>query len=138
VDDSSQAYLELVNIDQIGAAVAADLIRFFQLPQNRQMVLDLAQEIDIQELAAPPPGQTPLAGKVVVFTGTLQTMGRAEAKARAETLGAKVTGSISAKTDYLIAGADAGSKARKAADLGVQILSEDEWQAMLQQITSAN
>ena len=137
-DDSSQAYLELVNIDQIGAAVAADLIRFFQLPQNHQMVLDLAQEIDIQELAAPPPGQTPLAGKVVVFTGTLQTMGRAEAKARAETLGAKVTGSVSAKTDYLIAGADAGSKAGKAADLGVQMLSEDEWQAMLQQITSAN
>jgi DNA ligase (NAD+) len=136
-DQTSQAYQDLINIDQIGAAVAADLIGFFDTPQNRAMVVELAQEINIQAAPAAALGETPLAGKIVVFTGALQTMGRSEAKARAESLGAKVTGSISTKTDYLIAGADAGSKARKAADLGVQILSEEEWQEMLQQIIAA-
>ena len=74
---------------------------------------------------------SPIAGKIVVFTGTLETMTRPEAKARAETLGAKVTDSVSKKTDIVIVGADAGSKARKAAELGVRTLTEAEWRALV-------
>ena len=70
---------------------------------------------------------SPLAGKTLVFTGTLESMSRAEAKATAEALGAKVAGSVSAKTDYVVVGAEAGSKAKRAAELGVTILSEAEW-----------
>jgi DNA ligase (NAD+) len=72
-----------------------------------------------------------VAGKTVVFTGTLETMGRNEAKAKAESLGAKVAGSVSSKTDYLVVGADAGSKAKKAAEFGVKTLSEQEWIALI-------
>ena len=73
----------------------------------------------------------PLTGKTVVFTGSMEAMTRAEAKARAEALGAKVAGSVSKKTDFVVAGADSGSKATKAADLGVEILSEDDWLSFL-------
>jgi len=74
---------------------------------------------------------TPIAGKTVVFTGSLETMSRGEAKARAEALGAKVAGSVSKKTDYVIIGADAGSKAKKAAELGVTTLSESAWLTLI-------
>jgi DNA ligase (NAD+) len=79
---------------------------------------------------------SPVAGKTVVFTGTLSQMSRAEAKAKAELLGAKVAGSVSAKTDYVVIGADAGSKARKAAELGLTILDEDAWIALTQASSS--
>ena len=78
-----------------------------------------------------PQDDSPVAGKIVVFTGTLTLQSRSEAKATAERLGAKVSGSVSGKTDYVIIGADAGSKAKKAAELGVSMLSEEEWQALI-------
>lgn len=74
--------------------------------------------------------ETPVSGKTVVFTGTLTHMTRSEAKARAERLGAKVAGSVSKKTDYVVAGEDAGSKLAAARELGVQILSEEEWSSL--------
>jgi DNA ligase (NAD+) len=120
----------LVEIDQIGALMAADIIAFFSNEANRDMVIDLAGELSISPPDRPA-DDSPISGKTIVFTGTLSGMSRAEAKARAEALGAKVAGSVSAKTNFLVAGADAGSKARKAADLGVTVLSEDEWLAMI-------
>ena len=97
------------------------------------MLDDLESLLDVQAVAAPTAGVSPVAGKTVVFTGTLARMTRNEAKARAESLGAKVAGSVSKKTDYVIVGADAGSKAKKAADLGVATLSEEDWLAMIGQ-----
>jgi DNA ligase (NAD+) len=85
----------------------------------------------LEDAVAEVAATSPLAGKTVVFTGTLAHMTRAEAKATAEALGAKVAGSVSAKTDYVIVGADAGSKAKKAAGLGVTTLSETEWQELV-------
>jgi DNA ligase (NAD+) len=82
-------------------------------------------------VAAPTSANSAVSGKTVVFTGALETMTRQEAKARAESLGAKVSGSVSQKTDYVVIGADPGSKAKKAQELGVQILSEAEWRALI-------
>ncbi len=129
-DPTGAAYRDLVAIDQIGPAVAGDIVAFFAEDHNREALADLARFVKVADYAAPTRGATPFAGKTVVFTGTLEGITRAEAKAMAEALGAKVAGSVSAKTDYLIAGADAGSKAKKAAELGVKILSESEWLAM--------
>ena len=120
---------ELLEIDQIGALMVADIAGFFTADVTRAIVQDMASELTI-EPPDRPQQDSPVSGKIVVFTGTLTEMSRAEAKARAEGLGAKVSGSVSGKTDFLIAGADAGSKARKAADLGVTVLSEAEWLAM--------
>ena len=124
-DTDSEAYADLIAIDQMGKDVAADLLAFFAEQHNRDVVDDLA---GLLTLTAPEAVQeSAVSGKTVVFTGTLERMTRAEAKARAETLGAKVAGSVSKKTDFVVVGADAGSKAKKAADLGLVILSEDEW-----------
>lgn len=131
-DVESEAYADLVNIDQIGSSVAQDLTDFFAEAHNTDVLDDLAAELSIEAFAAPTAdANSPVAGKTVVFTGTLATMGRGEAKARAEALGAKVAGSVSKKTDYVVVGADAGSKAKKAEDLGVTILSEDDWLALI-------
>ncbi|MBV9522327.1 MAG: NAD-dependent DNA ligase LigA, partial [Alphaproteobacteria bacterium] len=131
-DDASEAYRELTNIGQIGPGVAADILSFFREAHNRRALDDLAAQLRrVTPLAARANSASPLAGKTLVFTGTLEKMTRAEAKARAEAQGANVAGSVSAKTSYLVLGADAGSKAAKAKALGVATLSEDEFIAMI-------
>ena len=123
-------YADLCNIDQIGISVADELTRFFSEPHNLGILEGLKGRLRIEALETPA-ADTIVAGKTLVFTGTLVSMTRGEAKAKAESLGAKVSGSVSKNTDYVIVGADAGSKAKKAHDLGVSVLSEDEWQALI-------
>ena len=129
-DSDSEAYAALVAIDGIGPKVAADVIDFFAEPHNQTVVAGLAEEVRVAAFAAPQ-ATSPITGKTVVFTGKFEAMGRAEAKARAQELGAKVAGSVSARTDYLVAGADAGSKLKKAEALGVTVLSEEAWRALI-------
>jgi len=129
-DRESEAYAELTAIDGIGPSMADDILGFFAEPHNREILDRLSQALTIEEASTPASLQTPLSGKTVVFTGTLISMGRMEAKARAEALGAKVASSVSARTDFLVAGEKAGSKAKKAAELGVTVLSEDEWREL--------
>ncbi|NQU72670.1 MAG: NAD-dependent DNA ligase LigA [Rhodospirillales bacterium] len=123
-------YDDLTAIDGIGPVVATDILDFFAEGHNVDLLIDLGKVLNIEALEAPA-GESPVSGKTVVFTGSLVTMTRAEAKARAESLGAKVAGSVSKKTDYVIIGADAGSKAKKAQDLGVAILTEDQWRDLV-------
>ena len=127
----AEARAELENIDGVGPKVAEAILEFFAEEHNLTVLGDLAAEVEVEEVAAPGGAVSPLTGKTLVFTGTLESMTRAEAKATAEALGAKVAGSVSRHTDYLIVGADAGSKARKAAELGVTVLSEAQWQELL-------
>jgi DNA ligase (NAD+) len=126
----SEAREELGSIQGIGPAIAEELVEFFAEPRNLAALDDLAREVTPEPIAAEAVGNSPLVGKTVVFTGTLATMTRDEAEAQAERLGAKVTKGVSKKTDFVIVGADAGSKAAKAAELGVRILTEQEWRAM--------
>ncbi|OYQ33440.1 DNA ligase (NAD(+)) LigA [Niveispirillum lacus] len=127
-----EAYAELCAIEQIGMSVADDLTDFFREQHNLDALAALLAQVSPQQYVPPAAATTsPVAGKTVVFTGTLVTMGRSEAKAKAEALGAKVAGSVSGKTDYVIVGADAGSKAAKAQELGVKILSEEEWASLI-------
>jgi DNA ligase (NAD+) len=125
-DRQGEAFAELDNIEGIGPTVAAAVADFFAEPHNVEVVKDLLKEVSPQPLEAVDQG-SPVSGKTVVFTGTLEHMTRSEAKARAERLGAKVAGSVSKKTDYVVAGPGAGSKLKNAKDLGVQVLTEDEW-----------
>jgi DNA ligase (NAD+) len=125
--DDADATAELVNIETIGPSVAADLAAFFAEPHNIDVVDDLATALTIEPVMAALQQGSPIAGKTIVFTGTLDTQTRAEAKARAEALGALVAGSVSKKTDYVVVGADAGTKARKAAEFGVTVLTEADW-----------
>jgi DNA ligase (NAD+) len=125
-DRGSEAYGDLDNIGGIGPVVAEAVVDFFAEPHNRQVVDDLAKAITIEDFV-PPASSSPVAGKTVVFTGTLERMTRDEAKARAESLGAKVAGSVSKKTDIVVAGPGAGSKLAKATELGLTVLTEDEW-----------
>jgi DNA ligase (NAD+) len=118
---------DLVSIDGVGAVMAGSLVAAFAQDRERASIDRLVAELDVQPVEAPKTDGSPVAGKVVVFTGTLEKMTRAEAKARAESLGAKVSGSVSGKTDLLVAGPGAGSKAKKAADLGVETIDEDGW-----------
>ncbi len=126
----SEAREQLGSIQGIGPAIAQELVEFFAEPRNLDALDDLAREVTPEEVAGPAEGDSPVAGRTIVFTGTLETMTRPEAEARAEALGAKVTKSVSKKTDFVVAGADAGSKATKAAELGLRILTEAEWREM--------
>jgi len=125
-DRESQAYQDLLDIDGIGESVANDILAFLHEDHNRTVLDNLDSLLEIEPLAAVA-NDSPVAGKTVVFTGTLEKMTRSEAKARAEALGAKVSGSVSAKTDLVVAGPGAGSKAKKAAELGVETIDEDAW-----------
>jgi DNA ligase (NAD+) len=111
--------------------VAASIVEFFKEPRNLEVVDRLLQEITPIDAEAPVVSGSPVAGKTVVFTGSLEKFTRDEAKARAESLGAKVSGSVSKKTDYVVAGAEAGSKLTKAQELGVSVLTEDEWLSLI-------
>ena len=128
--DLDAAHQALVEIDQIGAAMANDITAFFGNPDLYQLIVDLVAELTILPPERPAENSA-ISGKTIVFTGTLTRMSRAEAKAKAESLGAKVSGTVSAKTDFLVAGAGAGSKARKAADLGITVLDEDGYSALV-------
>jgi DNA ligase (NAD+) len=125
----SDARLELGSISGVGPTIATDLAAFFAEPHNIATLDKLANLLTITDAPTATTSASPLAGKTIVFTGAL-TMARPEAKARAEALGAKVTESVSKKTDYVVVGEDAGSKAKKAAELGVQVLSEEEFRRL--------
>ena len=120
-------YSELLSIDGVGEVMAKALIDTFNDPQQQEIIMDLASELTIEDMEVRDTSGSPVVGKIVVFTGTLEEMTRAQAKAQAEALGAKVSGSVSAKTDFVVAGPGAGSKAKKAQELGVTLLSEAEW-----------
>jgi len=124
------AWDDLMNIDGVGAVLAQSVITTLQQAAERASIDRLVAQLDVQA-AARPTSDSPVAGKTVVFTGSLEKMTRAEAKARAESLGAKVAGSVSAKTDLLVAGPGAGSKAKKAAELGIETLDEDGWLTLI-------
>ena len=119
-------------IDGVGEVMARSLISAFAPGPERWAIDRLASHLTVQDAPKPQTDGSPVAGKTLVFTGTLEQMSRAEAKARAETLGAKVAGSVSAKTDLLIAGPGAGSKAKKATDLGIETIDEAAWLALIE------
>ena len=127
----SDAYKHLVTIDGVGVLAADELINFFAEGHNRQAVDDLRHYVNVMDYAKQVTVSSPIAGKTVVFTGELEKKSRKAAKIEAERLGAKVSSDVSSKTDYLIAGSDPGSKRRKAQELGVTILSENEWNKLI-------
>ena len=129
-DEDSDAYKDMLSIDGVGELVAAGVVDFFREKHNREAVRDLLQQVSPLR-AEKNQVQSPVAGKTVVFTGTLETMSRDEAKSQALSLGAKVSGSVSGKTDLVVAGPGAGSKLKKAQDLGVEVISENEWRALI-------
>ena len=130
----SVEWAQLIAIDGVGAVMAASLVAAFQNRAEREAIDALVTQLQVQPVTARAPVDSPVAGKTVVFTGTLEKMTRAEAKVLAESLGAKVAGSVSAKTDLLVAGPGAGSKAKDAAKYGVQIIDEDGWLALIGKI----
>lgn len=129
--EPGQAREDLISIDGVGEVMATSLTAAFANSAERATIDRLVQHLDIQDAKRTVAADSPVAGKTVVFTGSLEKMTRAEAKARAESLGAKVAGSVSAKTDLLVAGPGAGSKAKKAGELGIETLDEDGWLALI-------
>ena len=130
-DREGDVYADLLNIDGVGDVVAEALLEFFAEPHNQEMLEALLGEITVEDFDVPEE-ISPVAGQTVVFTGSLVRMTRNEAKARAEALGAKVSGSISKKTDIVVAGPGAGSKLAKAQELDISVLDEDEWLTLIE------
>ncbi|GAA3087637.1 NAD-dependent DNA ligase LigA [Rhizobium viscosum] len=128
---SGDAWNDLNAIEGIGEVVARAIVEFYKEPRNIEVIGRLLDEVTPQEAEQPVTAGSPVAGKTVVFTGSLEKFTREEAKARAEGLGAKVAGSVSKKTDIVVAGPGAGSKLDKARELGVQTMDEDEWLALI-------
>jgi DNA ligase (NAD+) len=129
-DRESEAYAELTSIGGVGEVVADALVEFFKEAHNEEMLDALLKEVT-PEPAEETTADSPVAGKTVVFTGSLEQMTRDEAKAMAERLGAKVAGTVSKKTDLVVAGPGAGSKLDKARELGVKVVDEDGWFALV-------
>jgi DNA ligase (NAD+) len=125
-DRDGLAYAELDNIDGIGPVVAEAIVEFFAEAHNIKVINDLLKEVTPEPFIVEE-SKSPVTGKTVVFTGSLDRLSRSEAKVMAERYGAKVAGSVSSKTDYVVAGEAAGSKLKKAQELGVKVLTEDEW-----------
>ena len=122
---------KLVNIDGIGASMASDIVEFFGEQHNLSVIANLRKYVTVEDFAEEEIEGSPISGKTVVFTGTLAKLTRQEAKALAQKYGAKVAGSVSKHTDFVIVGADAGSKAKIASELGIKMLSESEFLQML-------
>jgi DNA ligase (NAD+) len=129
-ENTTEAYQDLNNIGGIGEIVADAVVEFFAEPRNVKALSELLREIEVKP-AEQPKKSSPVSDKTVVFTGSLTKFTRDEAKAVAERLGAKVAGSVSKKTDYVVAGEDAGSKLAKARELSVAVLTEDEWLTLI-------
>ena len=121
------SWSDLMSIDGVGEVLAKALIQIFNNPAQRQIIDDLVEELIIEDEIENIVSGSPLEGMVVVFTGSLELMSRSEAKISAEKFGAKVSGSVSKKTDFVVSGPGAGSKEKKAIELGVKVLSESEW-----------
>jgi DNA ligase (NAD+) len=129
-----EAWDELIGIDGVGSVMASSLVHAFCQNSERAAIDRLVAHLDISEVIPFDTSDSPVAGKTVVFTGTLELMSRAEAKAKAESLGVKVSGSVSVKTDILVAGHGAGSKAKKAADLGIKTMDEAGWLDLIKEL----
>lgn len=140
IEKKGEAYEKLLSIDGIGISVAEDILEFFNEPHNQDILNRLVGDddkpglINVEVHKDLRQEESPLLGKTVVFTGTLNQMTRAEAKARAESLGAKVSSAVSPKTNFVVVGTDAGSKAKEAARLGVQMFREEEWLLLLENV----
>ncbi len=130
-DRESSEYKHLKSINGIGPIVADKIVVFLNTPHNKSILDDIIAQIQVMDFRVSRTSASNLSGKTIVFTGTLEKMTRSEAKAKAESLGAIVSGDVSHKTDYVIAGPSAGSKVEKAKRLGIQILSEDKWLEMI-------
>lgn len=130
-EEGSESWQDLLAQEGIGESMAKDLVLFFAQPHNLEIIKELRSEVEVLDYERVETTQSEISGKTLVFTGSLSAMSRAEAKAQAERLGAKVTGTVTSKTDLLIAGEDPGSKVKVAISLGVKIISEQEWLAFV-------
>ena len=124
--ENDHDYQEFVAIDGLGDKMAKAILDYFRDEKNLQMLEDLEPELQVQD-AIIKNSDSKFAGKSIIFTGTLEKMTRFEAKKKAEDLGMKVVGSVSSKTDFVVAGSEAGSKLKKAQELNIKILNEEEW-----------